>query len=381
MSGLSLLALFLAAMLPSALISYVAVGWVRKAAVRLGLMDAPGERKVHTTPIPLGGGLGIWAGVVSTLLIGTITVLVAASNSSVASLLPAGIADHLDGMHDKIAEIWVIVACGTVLAFLGLMDDRHGIPWWLRLGVEFGVATFCVYWQGLQLTAYIDLPWLTSALSVLWIVALINSFNMLDNMDGLSGGVAAISTFMLAIMLLTSPDQTGGQPQIFVGAMLLILVGALLGFLGHNWPPAKIFMGDAGSYFIGFWIAVATLLATYAGYQGKTPHAVVAPLIVMAIPLYDMISVIIIRLREGRSPFEGDKRHFSHRLVDLGMTKKQAVLTIYLSTATCSLSALLLPRVDFVGAVLIVIGTCFILGLIRVLESVRVPEDSAESDA
>jgi UDP-GlcNAc:undecaprenyl-phosphate GlcNAc-1-phosphate transferase len=193
---------------------------------------------------------------------------------------------------------------------------------------------------------------------------------MLDNMDGLSGGVAAISTFVLAIMLLTSQDQSNGQPQIFVGAMLLILVGALLGFLCHNWPPAKIFMGDAGSYFIGFWIAVASLLATYAGYQGKTPHAVVAPLIVMAIPLYDMISVIIIRLREGRSPFEGDKRHFSHRLVDLGMTKKQAVLTIYLATATCSVSALLLPRVDMVGAAIIVLGTFLVLGLVRTLESV-----------
>lgn len=377
MSGLSLLMLFLAAMLPSALISLVAVGWVRKAAVRLGLMDAPGERKVHTTPVPLGGGLGIWAGVVGTLALGTIGVLLASNNATVAGLLPEGLSQHLDGVQGKITEIWVIVACGTVLAFLGLMDDRHGIPWWLRLGIEFGVASFCVYWQGLQLTAFIDLPWLTSVLSVLWIVALINSFNMLDNMDGLSGGVAAISTFMLAIMLLTSPDQSNGQPQIFVGAMLLVLVGALLGFLCHNWPPAKIFMGDAGSYFIGFWIAVATLLATYAGYQGRTPYAVVAPLIVMAIPLYDMVSVIIIRISEGRSPFEGDKRHFSHRLVDLGMTKKQSVLTIYLATATCSVSALLLPRTDFVGAVLIVLGTCLILGLIRVLESVRPPEDKS----
>ena len=90
----------------------------------------------------------------------------------------------------------------------------------------------------------------------------------------------------------------------------------------------------------------------------------------MAIPLYDMISVIIIRLREGRSPFEGDKRHFSHRLVDLGMTKKQAVLTIYLATATCALSALLLPKVDFVGCVIVVLGTCLVLGLVQVLESV-----------
>ncbi len=362
--------LLLSVLVPSLTISWLAVAWVRRAALRLGLLDQPGARKVHATPVPLGGGLGIWAGVVGTLGIGTLAVLAAARIPALAAWLPLGITEHFGGLLDKLAEIWVIVGCGTVLMLLGLMDDRRGIPWWLRLGVEVGVASFCVYWQGLQLTAFIDLPWLTSVLSVIWIVALINSFNMLDNMDGLSGGVAAIASSMLAIMLLTSPGPNGGQPQLFVAAMLLVLVGAILGFLCHNWPPAKIFMGDAGSYFIGFWIAVASLLATYAGYQGTTPHAVVAPLIVMAIPLYDLVSVITIRLREGRSPFEGDKRHFSHRLVDLGMTKKQAVMTIYLATATCSLSALLLPRVDGIGAGIIVLGTLLVLGLVHVLESV-----------
>lgn len=358
-------------MLASFSISLVAVGVVRSAANRLGLLDKPGQRKVHTSPVPLGGGIGIWAGVMGTLLMGTVAVLVFAGSETLAAWLPDVLHKNLPGLKGKVAEIWMIAGCGTVLMFLGLMDDRRGIPWWLRLGVEFAVAGFCVYWQGLQLTAYIELPWLTGLLSVIWIVALINSFNMLDNMDGLSGGVAAISSGILAIMLLMSNEPQGNQPQIFVAAMMLVLVGAILGFLKHNWPPAKIFMGDAGSYFIGFWIAVACLLATYTGYQGKTPHAVVAPLIVMAIPLYDMVGVIIIRLREGRSPFEGDNRHFSHRLVDLGMTKKQAVLTIYLATATCSLSALLLPRVDAVGAVIIVIGTCLVLGLVQVLESVR----------
>lgn len=370
MAGWALLLMVAAVVLPSFVIAYLAVGWVRRWAERLGLMDKPGARKVHTTPVPLGGGLGIWAGVMGTLALGTVGVMLLDAVPSLASVLPESLTRNVGGMVDKIPEIWVIAGCGTVLMLLGLADDRRGIPWWLRLGVEFAVASFCVYWQGLQLTAFVDLPWLTGLLSVLWIVALINSFNMLDNMDGLSGGVAAISTTMLATMLMISPEPGGSQPQIFVAAMMLILVGALLGFLKHNWPPAKIFMGDAGSYFIGFWIAVATLLATYTGYQGSTPHAVVAPLIVMAIPLYDMVSVIVIRLSEGRSPFEGDKRHFSHRLVDLGMTKKQAVLTIYLATATCSLSALLLPRVDLLGAILVVIGTCFVLGLVRVLESV-----------
>lgn len=370
LSGWALLFMLVAILLPSFTISWWAVGWVRGAAERLGLLDKPGARKVHTQPVPLGGGLGIWAGVMGTLGLGTLFVALAGADSRLTGLLPEYLVANLPGLKDKILEIWVIAACGTVLMLLGLWDDRRGIPWWLRLGVEFAVAGFCVYWQGLQLTGFIDLPWLTSLLSVVWIVALINSFNMLDNMDGLSGGVAAISTSLLATMLLMSNQPGSHQPQLFVAAMLLVLVGALLGFLKHNWPPAKIFMGDAGSYFIGFWIAVSTLLATYTGYQGTAQHAIVAPLIVMAIPLYDMLSVIWIRLREGRSPFEADKRHFSHRLVDLGMTKKQAVLTIYLATATCSLSALLLPRVDLVGAILIVIGTGLILALVGVLESV-----------
>ena len=370
MSGVALLILVLAATVPSFVISLIAVGMVRRAAVRLGLMDKPGARKVHTTPIPLGGGLGIWAGVVGAMAIGTSGVLAAQYQPALFTWLPGGLTQHVSGMVGKIGEIWGLIGCATVLMILGLMDDRRGLPWQLRIGVEFAVAAFCVYWQGLQLTAFIDLPWLTGLLSVIWIVALINSFNMLDNMDGLSGGVAAIAAAMLAVTLLTSRDPSNNQPQFFVAAMLLVLVGALLGFLKHNWPPAKIFMGDAGSYFVGFWIAVASLLATYAGYHGATPHAVFAPLCVLAIPLYDMCSVIWIRLREGRSPFEGDKRHFSHRLVDLGMTKKQAVLTIYLATATCSCGALLLPRVDAIGAGLVLLIVGLVLALVQVLESV-----------
>jgi len=198
---------------------------------------------------------------------------------------------------------------------------------------------------------------------------LINSFNMLDNMDALSGGVAAIICLMLATTLVLNPDTAQGQPQLFVAAMLSVMLGALLGFLKHNWPPATIFMGDAGSYFVGYWIAIASLLSTYSGARGMTPHAVLAPLCVLAIPLYDMISVIWIRIREGRSPFQADKRHFSHRLVELGMTKKQAVVTIYLATITCSLGALLLPRTDFWGAWIVVAIVLCMLSLVGVLES------------
>ncbi len=351
-------------------ISWSVVAMVRRLADRLGLVDRPGDRKVHTQPVPLGGGLGIWAGVVGTIGLGTLATLVLPAFPGLVDRLPDFVPSYLSGVRDKLPEVWGFVLGGTLLMMVGLADDRRGLPWWVRLGIEFAVAGACVYWQGLHLTAFIDLPWLTSLLSVVWIVALINAFNMMDNMDGLSGGVAVICASMLAGMLLMEPEGGASQPQVFVVAMLLVLVGAVLGFLRHNWPPANIFMGDAGSYLIGFWIAVATLLATYTGYQGSHPHAIVAPLVVLAIPLYDMVSVILIRIAEGRSPFEADKRHFSHRLVELGMTKEQAVMTVFLATAASSLGAWMLPRTDWIGAGFVVIQTLLVLGLIRVLESV-----------
>jgi UDP-GlcNAc:undecaprenyl-phosphate/decaprenyl-phosphate GlcNAc-1-phosphate transferase len=149
--------------------------------------------------------------------------------------------------------------------------------------------------------------------------------------------------------------------------LLLVLVGSLLGFLWHNRPPARLFMGDAGSYLIGYLLATTTLTATFSG--GAMPrYTILAPLCVLAVPLYDTASVVLIRLRSGRSPFVGDKSHFSHRLVELGMTKPQAVLTIYLTTATCGLGALLLHEANALGAAVVVLMVACILALVAVLE-------------
>lgn len=365
-----LLLLFVAAIVgPAWLVSWLSVGWIQRHAGRLGLLDKPNARKVHTTPIPLGGGVGIWLGVVAVFAGGTLGTWFVASRSDWAAVLPESIAVYLPGLMTKVQSLWLLIGGASIVTLLGLCDDRYGLDWRVRLGVEFAVAIGVVYGQNLHLTAYIDQPWFTSALSVLWIVMLINSFNMLDNMDALSGGVAAIVCAMLAIMLLSTPESSLGQPQLFVATMVLALLGGLLGFLGHNWPPAKIFMGDAGSYFVGYWIAIATLLSTYAGAKGTAPHAVMAPLCLLAIPIYDMASVIAIRLREGRSPFQADKKHFSHRLVEMGMTKKQAVVTIYLATLTCSLGALILPRTDWIGAGIVMLIVLAMLLLLGVLES------------
>jgi UDP-GlcNAc:undecaprenyl-phosphate GlcNAc-1-phosphate transferase len=362
----------------ASVVSLWVVSWVKFHAQGLRLIDMPNERKVHTQPIPRGGGLGIWLGVLSVFSIGTLAVALASYSPGV---LPESIPESLrlmvPGLWSKLGSIWLLLAGGSVVAILGLMDDRFGLDWRVRIAVEFAVAAAIVYGLQLQLTAYIDLPWLTPILSVIWIVMLINSFNMLDNMDALSAGVAAIISGMLALMLLTTSEPSQREPQLFVAVMALALLGGLIGFLKHNWPPASIFMGDSGSYFVGYWIAVTTLLSTYSGSSGQAPHAVFAPLCLLAIPIYDTLSVIAIRLREGRSPFQADKKHFSHRLVELGMTKRQAVGTIYLATLTCSLGALLLPRTDWIGAGLVLLIVLAMLGLIALLESLTSKKSSA----
>lgn len=369
MTGRELGLFLVASLVPSFLIAWSCTFVVRKLAPRVGLLDQPNQRKVHTTPIPLGGGLAIWAGVILPFAIGSLSLLLIRSSPSLFQLVPEFAQTHVDGITARLDTLWVLLGAGTLLMLVGLIDDRCQIGWKIRLGVQFGVAAACVVWQGWQITAYINLPLLTGLLSVIWIVAMINSFNMLDNMDGLSAGVAAIAAATLAAVMLLTKESGTNQPQLFVGGLLLVIVGALLGFLMHNRPPARIFMGDAGSYFVGFLISVATLLATYAGYQSKNQHAILAPIFVMAVPMYDMASVLLIRLREGRSPFHADKSHLSHRLVDLGLSKTQSVLTIYLLTSTCCLGALLLHQVNFVGAVFITLMVLCILALIAILET------------
>lgn len=354
--------------LPSLVIAWAAGFIVRRLAPRWGLIDQPGERKVHATPTPMGGGLAIWLAVILPFAIGQIGLWVS-QTGVLDQVLPAFAKEHLAGLIARSGTLWVLLGAGTVMMVLGLIDDRWGLGWKIRLGVQFAVAAFCVYWQDWRLTAFIDMPAVTYFFSVLWIVGLVNSFNMLDNMDGLSAGIAAIAAGMLAAVMLATAAPDNAGPQLFVGGLLLVLVGSLLGFLWHNRPVARMFMGDAGSYFIGFCIAISTLQATFASYGSTSQHAILAPVCVMAVPLYDMITVLWIRIRQGRSPFQADKNHFSHRLVELGLTKGQAVLTIYLTTATCGLGALLLHRVDAVGAAIILLLILCVLALITILES------------
>ncbi|MCD0463595.1 MraY family glycosyltransferase [Roseiconus lacunae] len=355
------------AVVPPLIISLISLYPVRRFASQLGLIANPGGHSTHTNVTPLGGGIGIWLGIILPMIGGTLIVCGIDLGFHQSLGLPDSVTVFFSGIRSRLGQLWCLLGAGTVLFALGIWDDRRGAPVGLRLLIEFGVAAFVVYVMGFGLTAFIGAPALTNLLSVIWIVAVINSFNMLDNMDGLSGGVAAIIAASMAAVMLTTPGSGGSLPQLFVAGLLLCVCGSLLGFLWHNRPPAKLFMGDGGSYLVGFLIAVSMLMATFA--SEPRPHAVLAPICAMLIPMYDMGTVLWIRIREGRSVFKGDRSHFSHRLVALGLSRTQAVLTIHLVTATCGLASLLLVHVTVLQAIAVLgIVGCMLL-LVVILES------------
>ena len=346
-------------------LSVALCGLVRAVAPRVGLVDRPGGRKAHHRPTPLGGGVAIWLTMVLVLSVGGLVLIFG------RTALPAGLAVHAGGARERAGELAAIFGLATLIMLMGLADDRFGLGWALRLVVQIGLASALLL-AGAKITLFppfSEHPIFTNVLTVLWVVGLTNSFNFLDNMDGLAAGVGLIAAALFAGALWA----VGG---LFVPAVLMALVGALAGFLVHNASPARLFMGDAGSNFLGFLLGGMTVVGTFAKGP-SSDFAVLTPLVVMAVPLYDTASVILIRLREGRSPFKPDRSHFSHRLVDRGLTPKRAVWTIYLVTLAGGLGALLLhrPGLDATEAAVVLAQTACLLGVVAVLEvSTPLPE-------
>jgi len=351
--------------LPPLVISAVATGLLRRWALHWGLIDEPAVRKVHKTPVPLGGGIALWTAVLVMVAVAHVAAYLIAGNEAWQERIPGDIGIHWEGTVTQGARMWMVLAGGTLLAVMGLLDDLRPLPWLPRLLVQLCLAVAVVA-GGVRATVFVEFPLVGMVLTVLWILVLVNAFNFLDNMDGLSSGVALIAAVMFATVMLTSP----GEPRWLVGGVLLVLAGSLAGFLFHNWPPARIFMGDSGSYFIGWLLACLTVMGTFYKPHLGSRHVVLAPLCVLAVPLYDFCSVVVIRLREGRSPFHPDKKHFSHRLVELGLQPRNAVLTIHLAALTTGLGALLLYQVPgWAGAGLIVLLIGCVLAVIAILET------------
>lgn len=309
-----------APLIVSAALSRLLVGW----APRLGLVDQPGPRKVHSRPIPRAGGIAIF----------------------VAFAVTVGLLMALVGPDATGALPWLLIG-GLAITVLGLADDLRPLPWQLRLTVQGGVAVAAAIWL------VPPAPLWLKALAVVWIAGLVNAFNMLDNMDALSAGTAWIAALWLALITW----QIGG-PATAEWLTYVILLGATAGFLVWNRPPARIFMGDAGSTFLGFLLGVAT--ARIALWQDGPAGGWAIAVCVTAAAWYDLVSVVTIRLSQGRSPFHADKQHLSHRLVARGLRPPVAVPVIHLLALASGAGGLIICLVTVPW------GAAFVLGQLAV---------------
>lgn len=337
---------------------------IRVARAR-GFMDLPGPRKIHTEPVPYGGGLAVAAGVLITIGAGVLAAHLHLRHGWF-DFASGAVTAYAPGVFLRLPTLAVYGAGSLVILFLGLVDDRHKLSPRQKLLVQALTATGVAV-GGERLEFFGGGPVAGTAVTVLWILALTNAFNLLDHMDGLSSGVAAIASVAFLVVAI----QAG---QLFIAAMLAPLLGACVGFLIFNFPPARIFLGDAGSQFIGFWMACLTISFTFYEAKAASPlYTYLVPLAVMAVPLFDTVSVVVIRFARRRPIFEGDTNHLAHRLTALGLSRRRAVLVVYALTLYAGLSAVLLYHVGPEGAVIILSQLLLTFGIITLLEAAGRP--------
>jgi len=306
--------LFAAAFLLSIGFTYLA----RRVAVRLKIFDQPDKRKIHKRPVPYLGGVGMF---LAFAVYGLGRCLL--FPESCPAWLPVGL------------------LCSVILVAAGVYDDIKGLSAWIKFPIQiFAALIFCLFTDvsipaiGHPFGRIIEFGPLTVPVTILWTVLLINAINLIDGLDGLAAGVVCISSFFLFLMQVVN-----GEPSS--GLLALGLSGVCFGFLRYNFPPARIFMGDAGSMFLGFILAVLSMTQTMKGTAVVT---LLFPLLVLGIPILDTAMAFLRRLSQGKHPFQGDARHIHHRFLAIGLTDKQTVLVIYFFSLAFGMFALVISR-------------------------------------
>lgn len=306
MSGV--LAIFLLALAVTA----VSIPWVRRLALRTGFVDAPSQRKLHSTPMPLLGGLGIFAG--------AFVALVFFANET----------------PNTVTGVFLSF---TLVMLIGLADDRYHLPARVKLLGELSAVAILIYF-GIHVR--LPLPDIVNyAITALWLIGITNAINFLDNMDGLSAGISGVAA---AFMLLLGLENN----QFLVAGLSAAVLGACLGFLRYNFPPAKIFMGDVGALFLGFTLAILGLQLRFPANMPTVTWMV--PVFILAVPIFDTTLAVISRLRRGLSPNTAGKDHISHRLVRLGFSQRETVLILYLLTGATGMIALFITQANLTQA-------------------------------
>jgi UDP-GlcNAc:undecaprenyl-phosphate GlcNAc-1-phosphate transferase len=299
----------------------------RAWARRSGLVDDPGHRKIHHRPVPLAGGLAVFTGMMAPLFTGIILLYWQLAPGNEFGLLRYG-------LSRRGTEILVILAVALGMVVLGWLDDRYELRPRIKFAGQLLLASM-VATAGIRITLFVPSDTFSFAITVLWILTVTNAFNFMDNMNGLCAGLGAIAGFFFAV-------SGAIQGQYLVTTMALLMTGALLGFLPFNFPHASVFLGDAGSHLVGYLVAVMAVLPHFHNLQQPNRLAVISPLLILAVPLADLVWVVILRWRLGKPFYVGDNNHWSHRLVRRGWSRAGAVLLIWLAAVASGCLALAL---------------------------------------
>ena len=317
--------LYIAAFVGATLLSLALVPIVRDYARRREINDNPGGHKSHTTPVPYLGGVAMVIAFSSAMFVGVFLRRSAVIEGRQINLTIGNLFAQGDGL---LRELIVVLSLAIAFSLMGLIDDLRGLSPSLRFIVGLGLASALIAY-GVRLDS--PLAWqLDFVISVIWVLGITNAFNLLDNIDGLAAGVAAVASaafFCIAVI----------NDQPYSALLAIGLAGAMLGFLRSNFHPATIYMGDAGSLFIGFMMA-------YLGLKMRTTVSEIpqlfAPVVVLGVAVLDTLMVVISRLRRGVSPFTGGQDHLSHRLRRLGLSVRRSVTTLLIASIAVGVLAI-----------------------------------------
>jgi len=308
---------------------------IRRLARRLGMVDRPDARRVHLSPVPLLGGIAIYIGFIVALL--------------------------LFGEGWVVSQAISILVGATIVSFLGIWDDRWGVRPVMKL-LGQAIAASIVILSGVQVS-FLPNQALNLFITFLWILGITNALNLLDNMDGLSGGVGAVAAaFFLLLAALNG--------QYLVASLAAALLGVCIGFLVYNFNPASIFMGDAGSMFLGFVLAAVGVKLRFPNHPNVITWMI--PVVVLGLPIFDTTLIVVSRLRRGINPLTNPgKDHVSHRLVSLGLSQRRAVILLYGVCCALGLVGLLIMHASLLpayalGIVVFLVGLASLIALERV---------------
>lgn len=314
---------YLAAFVGATILSLLLVPIVREYAHSRAIHDNPGGHKSHQTPVPYLGGVAMVLAFSAAMVVGFYVRRAAVFADGEVSITFGNLISQGDGL---VRELGIVLGLALLFSLMGLIDDVRGLNPWLRFVVGSGISVSLVFF-GVVLQS--PLPqWINVVISVVWVLGVTNAFNLLDNIDGLAAGTAAVASgafFFIAVI----------NDQQYSALLAIGLAGAMLGFLRSNFAPATIYMGDAGSLFIGFMMA-------YLGLKMRTSVTEIpqlfAPALVLGVALLDTTVVVVSRLRRGVSPFTGGQDHLSHRFLRLGLSVRRSVTVLL--TASLALGVL-----------------------------------------